>query len=114
MKKPEEKETRQVCAICQKPRVFEWSGKWTATERLFLIALLAKIQREESAYNKSRLDCSGEWKHASPDHAWMQAIVQGLPESISIADLIVKTVVIFDPDINLDAWIKDIERRVER
>lgn len=100
-----------VCSVCQRPRIVEWSGKWTPAERLFLTALLARIQREEKTNGKQRGD---EWQNASPDHDWMSIIANASGEYITeyIANLIVKTVLEFCPDIDLDKWLKGIQERI--
>ena len=104
-----------VCAICKKPRLVEWSGKWTAAERLFLIALITKIQRHESPGRKRTDVTNGwAWEHASSDSDHISAIVSAHASSLHVefADLVIETVLAFDPDVKFDEWLRAIESRV--
>lgn len=100
-----------VCSVCQKPRIIEWSGKWTPTERLFLISMLASIRRDEIFFNKQRGD---EWEGASPDCDWIMQIATACADTLhtDFADMVVKTVLEFDPDIKLDERLKGIQERI--
>jgi len=110
MTNPDRLTHAQTCAICKQPRLISWSGQWTPIERLFLIHLLARIQREEKFFGKDRNIVEG-WKGASADCDWMMVITNSAAEHITIADLIVETIVKLDPDIELDKILNGIERR---
>lgn len=100
-----------ICSVCQKPRIIEWSEKWTPAERLFLISMLATISRDEIFFNKQRGD---EWKEASPDCDWIMQIATARADTLhtDFADMVVKTVLEFDPDRDLDKWLKGIQERI--
>ena len=107
----ERKITAHICEICKKPRLIEWSGNWSPVERLFLIALLAKIQRHEKGGEKKRIDVIRGWEDATPDADWMMQITGGGDLYNDFADLVARTVLLFDPDVNFADWLQKIERR---
>jgi len=111
MTNPDRLTHAQTCAICKQPRLISWSGQWTPAERLFLLHLLARIQREEVCFDKDRKIVHEWWKVASPDCDWMMVITNAAADQITIADLIVETIVKLDPDIELDKILNGIERR---
>jgi hypothetical protein len=98
-----------VCSVCKKPRLIAWSGKWTAPERLFLIAMTLTIQRIESSGHKKRSD--PEWRQASTDEQWMMVFACSDGITDHIADMIVDAFVELNPDATLEKWFKQIEGR---